>query len=72
MVANAVVSGEAGEFLLPMLLRQSFHDCVGGCDGCINPGNADNNGLSIPMGFLETLYTGNAPLFPFLAIALFV
>ena len=26
-------------------LRLAFHDCVGGCDGCINVNNHDNAGL---------------------------
>ena len=33
---------------LPLLVRLSFHDCVGsqGCDGCIDTTNADNAGKS--------------------------
>ena len=27
-------------------VRLAFHDCVGGCDGCINHNNRDNGGLS--------------------------
>lgn len=26
------------------LVRLSFHDCVGGCDGCINKDNPENAG----------------------------
>ena len=29
--------------------RLAFHDCVGGCNGCININNPDNNGLQ-PLG----------------------
>ena len=33
-------------------VRLGFHDCVGGCDGCIDSG-ADNNGLDIPIYALQ-------------------
>ena len=33
-----------------------FHDCVGGCDGCINLNNASNNGLTDIITFLEAIY----------------
>jgi hypothetical protein len=31
------------------LLRMGFHDCVGGCDGCIDLADGDNAGLGIPI-----------------------
>lgn len=31
--------------LIPKFIRLGFHDCVGGCDGCIDPTDADNRGL---------------------------
>ena len=31
--------------LAAQALRLSFHDCVGGCDGCVNVGQAANIGL---------------------------
>ena len=34
-----------------------FHDCVSGCDGCINLDNAANNGLSDAIDLVEELYT---------------
>ncbi len=30
-------------FFLPL---EAFHDCVGGCDGCVNLDNASNDGLA--------------------------
>ena len=36
-----------------------FHDCVGGCNGCINFNNPDNNGLSQAVNTLSNLYTRN-------------
>lgn len=35
--------------LIPKFLRLGFHDCVGGCDGCVNLSNADNKGLEEPI-----------------------
>ena len=44
-------------FLICYLL--AFHDCVGGCDGCINLDNASNNGLSTVILGLDLLYLNN-------------
>ena len=35
--------------LIPKYLRLGFHDCVGGCDGCVDLENPDNNGLLEPI-----------------------
>eukprot|EP00121_Abeoforma_whisleri_P003918 Awhi_evm1s3531 len=40
-------------------VRLSFHDCVGGCDGCLNVNNPDNNGLQPTVSLLENAYNGN-------------
>ena len=37
------------------LVRLGFHDCVGGCDGCIDLLNPDNRGLGNPIAVLETI-----------------
>ena len=29
------------------LRRLAFHDCVGGCNGCLDTTNPDNNGLKV-------------------------
>ena len=34
-----------------------FHDCVSGCDGCINLDNSANNGLSTAIDAMEDVYT---------------
>ena len=42
-------------------MRLRFHDCVGGCDGCVNLSNPDNNGLELPIDQLAPIvkeYTG--------------
>jgi len=41
---------------LPTAVRLTFHDCVGGCDGCINFDNADNAGLEDIVADLEVQY----------------
>jgi len=33
----------------PKFVRLGFHDCVGGCNGCVDMENADNAGLDLPM-----------------------
>jgi cytochrome c peroxidase len=42
-------------FLVGKFLRMAFHDCVGGCDGCIDLSNPDNAGLKMPMDFLQPI-----------------
>lgn len=31
--------------LVPLFVRMIFHDCVGGCDGCIDMNNKGNAGM---------------------------
>jgi len=45
---------------LPAIVRLAFHDCVGGCDGCLNINNADNAGLEDVVASLDTVYTDNS------------
>jgi len=45
--------------LIPTAVRLAFHDCVGGCNGCVNLENASNNGLGDLVASLDTLYTAN-------------
>merc|ERR1712002_494573 len=52
---RSVVRGSA----LPTAVRLSFHDCVGGCDGCLNVNNPDNAGLADLVASLDTVYTSN-------------
>jgi len=39
--------------LAAKFVRHGFHDCVGGCDGCVDMTNGDNAGLDIPIASLE-------------------
>jgi len=52
MLQRTVVRGTN----IPTALRLAFHDCVGGCDGCLNTDNPDNAGLADLIDSLETLY----------------
>ena len=44
---------ESERELIPKFLRLGFHDCVGGCDGCVDLTNRDNTGLKEP---IEAIY----------------
>lgn len=41
--------------LIGKFLRLVFHDCVGGCDGCVDLTNPENNGLGKPIDILQPL-----------------
>ena len=49
-------------------MRLSFHDCVGGCDGCVDLGNPDNNGLLLPIEVLSEI-AENEEISPWLSRA---
>eukprot|EP00092_Neocalanus_flemingeri_P022530 GFUD01024432.1.p1 GENE.GFUD01024432.1~~GFUD01024432.1.p1 ORF type:complete len:422 (+),score=86.93 GFUD01024432.1:153-1268(+) len=40
-------------------VRLTFHDCVGGCNGCLNVNNPDNKGLEGLVADIETVYQDN-------------
>jgi hypothetical protein len=47
---------QANPRLGPKFVRLGFHDCVGGCDGCVDMNNPANSGLHLPMdALLETV-----------------
>jgi hypothetical protein len=65
-INSTAVRNPDGTFRLPLLpafVRLSFHDCnsPAGCDGCVNLGIAENNGLKPAVDNLDNLYT-NATL----------
>merc|ERR1712172_284306 len=41
---------------LPAAVRLAFHDCVGGCDGCIDKVNLANAGLEPFVNTLEPIF----------------
>jgi Peroxidase len=46
--------------LLAKFVRLSFHDCVGGCDGCVDLSNPSNFGLDIPITALAPIVEHSA------------
>jgi Peroxidase len=42
--------------LAPKFLRLVFHDCLGGCDGCVDMNNPENFGLDKPIDALEGVF----------------
>ena len=59
--ANKVIrkSRSTVQSALATMVRLSFHDCVGGCDGCLNIENDSNNGLADLVAALDTVYLEN-------------
>mmetsp|Transcript_14698 Transcript_14698/g.35875 ORF Transcript_14698/g.35875 Transcript_14698/m.35875 type:complete len:737 (-) Transcript_14698:3317-5527(-) len=47
--------------LLGIFLRLSFHDCVGGCDGCVDLTDPDNKGLDFPIELLDNVVASLPP-----------
>jgi hypothetical protein len=45
----------AAQYLGP-IIRLAFHDCIGGCDGCLNLAQPDNRGMELPLAGLEAVY----------------
>jgi hypothetical protein len=45
---------------IPKLVRLAFHDCVGGCDGCLSFANGDNAGLAPVVTMLDGIYNESA------------
>jgi Peroxidase len=45
--------------MLAKFVRLSFHDCVGGCDGCVDLANPSNFGLEIPIDALAPIVEHN-------------
>lgn len=43
------------EFMGPKFVRLGFHDCTGGCDGCVDMTFADNAGLEVPIEALQPI-----------------
>lgn len=41
--------------LAAKFIRLGFHDCIGGCDGCVDLTDPDNNGLDIPINSLNSI-----------------
>lgn len=64
---NNNVNEEGVRFMIPALVRLAFHDCAGGCDGCLgaqNPFNGGPNGLPGQVELIDTLYLNETFDFP--------
>ena len=48
----------------PKFLRLAFHDCVGGCDGCVDLSNPDNKGLDTPIDALSNIVANHDGITP--------
>ena len=49
-----LIRGRGGDrALAAKFLRLGFHDCVGGCDGCVDLSNPENGGLLVPIEALR-------------------
>jgi hypothetical protein len=46
--------------MLAKFVRLSFHDCVGGCDGCVDLSNPSNFGLHVPVNALAPIVKQSA------------
>lgn len=54
-IQSLIVGRRGDDRLAPLFLRLAFHDCVGGCDGCVDLTNPDNNGLLKPIEVLRPI-----------------
>jgi Peroxidase len=64
-IVTAIANAPGNTAMAAKLVRLSFHDCVGGCDGCVDMSNLDNRGLDTPINVVQpivTKYTFNTPL----------
>ena len=50
---RAIINGNRDINFSAKFVRLGFHDCVGGCDGCIDLSDPDNAGLGIPIDALD-------------------
>jgi Peroxidase len=49
-----LIRGQGGDVALAAkFLRLGFHDCIGGCDGCVDLSNMENGGLLVPIQALR-------------------
>jgi len=56
-----IIIGQGGDKkLAAKFLRLMFHDCVGGCDGCVDLTNPDNFGLLVPIEALRPVVSKHA------------
>ena len=59
-IESLIIGSRGNQRLAAMFLRLGFHDCVGGCDGCVDLTNPDNNGLLVPVQALRNVVSRHA------------
>mmetsp|Transcript_30181 Transcript_30181/g.65163 ORF Transcript_30181/g.65163 Transcript_30181/m.65163 type:complete len:1030 (+) Transcript_30181:308-3397(+) len=52
-ISDIILRNNPDVNLAAKFVRHGFHDCVGGCDGCVDMSNPDNAGLDVPIEALE-------------------
>ena len=53
---ETMIMGQNGnQKLAAKFLRLGFHDCIGGCDGCVDLSNPENGGLLVPINALRPI-----------------
>jgi len=77
LLTNMTNPNNAVTNLRALALRLGFHDCVGGCNGCINFNNPDNAGLQPAVDVFTSIYYINGfdkivSLADFFALATYV
>lgn len=55
--ARADIRDILDDDLQNQIVRLAFHDCVGGCDGCVDLDNPENFGLRPPVDALEPIFS---------------
>jgi Peroxidase len=53
---NRTLQGGGGNFIAKFV-RLAFHDCIGGCDGCVDLSDSSNFGLNEPIQALSDVVT---------------
>jgi Peroxidase len=60
-IVALIVAAQRNHALATKMVRLSFHDCIGGCDGCLDMSDLKNRGLDIPINALQPIVTKYAP-----------
>jgi len=55
LTAEIEAAIEKNRILVAKYVRLSFHDCVDGCNGCVDMDNLDNAGLNFPIASLDAI-----------------
>jgi len=59
-IRSIIIGQNGNQALAAKFLRLIFHDCVGGCDGCVDLTDPDNFGLLVPIQALRPVVSRHA------------